>query len=186
MHPFKSSRLPKLSWRILARLKSLPEGTQAWDNVYSLLSVRKVLASDAFLRNFPSHIQSSFTNTRLSKSPTISSRDYFNSTKTFYLARKGSIPSQTRTSRSRKQLQTDWGLWTTARHTSLIWASFMVYLAYKNMFSGEEERSEAAKNTPIGTEEKGDVVSRKGAQWGPEDRLKGLHWLAEMGFPRWW
>jgi hypothetical protein len=61
----------------------------------------------------------------------------------------------------------------------------LVYLAYKSLF--EEERSEAAhKNPTTGTGEKGEVVSIKVAHWGPQDRLKGVYWLAEMGFPRWW
>ena len=144
MHPLKSRRLPKLSWSTHTRLRSLSEGTQARDSVHSLLSVRKVLASDAFLQNFPSHTQSTFTNTRLSKSRTISSSEYLTSVKRFYLARKDSLP--------RKQLVTVWGLWATLRYTSPIWASLLVYLVYKSLF--EEEKLKAANDSTIGTGEK--------------------------------
>jgi len=76
------------------------------------------------------------------------------------------------------------GFWTSLRYTSRICASFLVYLAYKSLF--EEEKSKLAKDPTIGTGEEGEVVSIKVAHWGPQDRLKGVYWLAEMGFPRWW
>jgi hypothetical protein len=137
MHLLKSRRLPKLSWSTHTRLRSLSEGTQARDSVHSLLSVRKVLASDAFLQNFPSHTQSTFTNTRLSKSRTISSSEYLTSVKRFYLARKDSLPQ--------RQLVTVRGFWTSLRYTSRICASFLVYLAYKSLF--EEEKSKLAQGS---------------------------------------
>jgi hypothetical protein len=144
MHPLNSRCVPRLSWSIHTRQRSLSEGTQARDSVHSLLSARKVLASDAFLQNFPRHIQSAFTNTRLSKSKTLSSPEYITSVKRFFLARKDSLP--------RKQLVTVWGLWTTLRYASPIWASFLVYLVYKSLF--EEEKLKAANDSTIGTGEK--------------------------------
>jgi hypothetical protein len=135
------------------------------------------LASDAFLQNFPSHIQSTFANTRFSKPRNISSPEYLAFVKRFCLARKVSLP--------KRQLVTAWGLWTILRYTSAIWASsvvgLLVYLAYKSL--SEEERTEAVKTPTTGTGEKSEVVSKL-AHWGPQDRLKGVYWLAEMGFPR--
>jgi len=180
MHRLKSGRLPRVDpwlFNIHTHLRSRPlhsKGTR--DSVHSLLSVRKVLASDAFLQNFPSHIQSTFANTRLSKSRNIGSPEYLTSVKGFYLARKVSLP--------KRQLVTVWGLWTILRYTSAIWASSVVYLAYKTL--PEEEKSEAVKTPTTGTREKSEVASIKVSHWGPQDRLKGVYWLAEMGFPKWW
>jgi hypothetical protein len=139
------------------------------------LSVRKVLASDAFLQNFPSHIQSTFASTRFSKPRNISSPEYLAFFKRFYLAWKVSLP--------KRQLVTVWGLWTTLRYTSAIWATSVVYLTYKSL---SEEKLEAVKTPTTGMGEKTEVVSIKVAHWGPQDRLKGVYWLGEMGFPRWW
>jgi hypothetical protein len=154
MHRLKSGRLPKVdSWlfniHTHLRLRSLrSKGTR--DSVHSLLSVRKVLASDAFLQNFPSHVQSTFANTRLSKSRNIGPPEYLAFVKRFYLARKVSLP--------KRQLVTMWGLWTTMRYTSAIWANSMVYLAYKSL---SEEKSEAVKALTTGAGEKSEVVSIK-------------------------
>jgi hypothetical protein len=156
MHPLKSRRVPRLSWSIHTRQRSLSEDTQARDSVHSLLSVRKVLASDAFLQNFPGHIQSTFANTRPSKSKTLSSPEYLTSVKRFYLAPKYSLP--------KRELVTVWGIWAAPRYSSPIWASFVVYLAYKSLF--EEGEPKLAKDSTMGTGGKGGSGLNQGGSLG--------------------